>query len=205
MKRLLVSMLVCALVCLNLLVATGVQAQPLPARPAALSTIALPTLPLAEAAAPAKDLLKQLETEVLPQLENILTPEQRDQFKTAIADGTSFRKAFKSLTLTPAQKDQLKTLLKALPKQDAFASLTPAEKKKLFMQNKGLFMPTSAEITDKINAGMKQKEAFQPTSQKIKDKIDTSLKQKETGMPTLEAIGEKIAEKMNLIKSKMED
>lgn len=148
MKHLFVSTFACLTVILNLLFASPAQAQP-------LVMVSFPGLPVAEATESAVDFIKKLEAEVLPQLESILTPEQRDQFKSAIADGTSFRKAFKSLTLTPDQKTQLGALLKSLPKKDAFASLTPAQKKQLFMKKKELFMPTPEELGEKISAGMK--------------------------------------------------
>lgn len=109
------------------------------------------------AAETVKDIVTQLETEFLPKLENILSPEQREQFSSLVGQGGSFRKAFKSITLTPDQKTQLKSLLSSLPKKDAFASLTPEQKKKLFMKKKEFFKPTPDEITEKINQGMKVK------------------------------------------------
>lgn len=129
-----------------------------------------------------KNWLAQLEEEILPRLENIFTVEQREQFKTNIANGISFRKAFKSLTLTPEQKTQLKTLLKSVTKKDALASLTPEQKKQLFTKKKEMFMPTSDEIADKINAGMKGKGISIPAG--VKEKIDAVMKKKESFMST---------------------
>ena len=225
MRRLLISAFACAIVVLGFLSVGAAQA-------GSIVGISFPTLHFAEVAAEtatAKDLMTQLETEVLPQLENILSPEQRETFKTSVADGTSFRKAFKSLTLTPGQKAQLKTLLKSMPKQDAFASLTPDQKKKLFMKNKELFIPTPEEITEKISAGMKKKEGliptpeeigekinagmkaakakmeeFAPSSQEITDKISAGMKKKEEFIPTPEEIGEKISAGMKAGKAEME-
>jgi hypothetical protein len=127
------------------------------------------------------NLLKQLETEILPQIESVLTPEQQAEFAAKVASGTSFRKAFKSVTLTPAQKNKLSTVFKAIPKKDIFATLTPAQKKELFMKNKQLFIPTSEEIGAKINAGMqmgkdKSKSPFAPSSDEIVDKISAKRK-----------------------------
>ena len=176
MKRLLTLAFVWAIVVAGLFAA--------PVQAGSLTSFLFPTLPLGVAAVAApveatpatKDLITQLEAEVLPQLENILSPEQREAFKTSVANGTSFRKTFKSLTLTPDQKAQLKTLLKSLPKQDAFASLTPAQKKKLFMKNKELFIPNPDEITDKISAGMKEKEGLVPMLEGIEEKISAGIK-----------------------------
>jgi hypothetical protein len=115
MKRLLVSILVCAIVFLNLIVARPANANPI-----------LPNFYFADTPVTlTPDFLTQLQTEILPELEKILTPEQKEQFQTEITNGGTFRKAFKSLTLTPEQKTQLKTLLKSVSKKDAFASLTP--------------------------------------------------------------------------------
>lgn len=142
------------------------------------------TEPAVQAAAvpdEAANLLKQLETEILPQIESVLTPEQQAEFASKIAAGTSFRKAFKAVTLTPAQKNKLSAVFKTIPKKDIFATLTPAQKKELFMKNKQLFIPTSDEIGAKINAGMqmgkdKSKSSFAPTTDEIVNKISTKRK-----------------------------
>jgi hypothetical protein len=159
---------------------------------------------LADAAIPSnKDWLTQLKTEILPQLETIFTPEQLEQFETDIGNGTSFRKAFKALVLTPNQKAQLKTLLKSIPKKDAFASLTPEQKQQLFLKKKELFRPTSDEIVEKINAGMKTKGAELPAG--VKEKIDAAMKRRDTFMPTSESITESITEKIQSAISGIKD
>jgi hypothetical protein len=127
----------------------------------------------------ATNLLKQLETEILPQIESVLTPEQQEDFAAKIAAGTSFRKAFKAITLTPAQKTKLSTVFKAIPKKDIFATLTPAQKKQLFLKNKQLFIPSSAEIGAKITAGMqmaKDKSPLAPSAESIVEKVTAKLK-----------------------------
>ncbi|MGA7935719.1 MAG: hypothetical protein WCA35_19370 [Kovacikia sp.] len=178
MKRLFVSLLACAMVLLNLVGAGVAQAQPLVA-------ISLPGLQNLVPTEQQKELLTQLESEVLPQIDTILSSEQEDQFKTAIADGSSFRKAFKSLALTPDQKGKLGALLKTLPKKDIFASLTPEQKKQFFTKKKEMFMPTPEEIGEKISEKMKL----------AKDKAGTL-------MPNPEEITNKITEKIKLGKSK---
>jgi hypothetical protein len=125
------------------------------------------------------NLLKQLETEILPQIESVLTPEQQEDFAAKIAAGTSFRKAFKAITLTPAQKTKLSTVFKAIPKKDIFATLTPAQKKQLFLKNKQLFIPSSAEIGAKITAGMqmaKDKSPLAPSAESIVEKVTAKMK-----------------------------
>ena len=93
-----------------------------------------------------EDAMAQLKTKVLPQIQDILTPEQREQLETAIVKGTSMRKAFKSLTLSPKQKTQLATVFKSLPKKEIFATMTPEQKREFFM-GKAFFKPPE-EITE---------------------------------------------------------
>ncbi|MFB2893367.1 hypothetical protein ACE1CI_10680 [Aerosakkonemataceae cyanobacterium BLCC-F50] len=184
MKRLLVSIIVGAIVFLNLIVASPANASP-------SNMLGMPNFYLADTSAPlTKDFITQLETEIIPQLEKIFTPEQKEQFQTEIANGKTFRKAFKSLTLTLDQKMQLKTLLKSVSKKDAFASLTPEQKKQIFLKKKEMMMPTTEEITDKITAGFKGKGTDLPEG--VKEKIEAGIKKKEAFMPTPETIGEKI-------------
>lgn len=175
MKRLFAFVLASLMILLSIGISEVAQAKPLP-------ILAFPSL-FSAGVETGADLLQKFETEILPQLESALSPEQSDQFKTAIADGTSFRKAFKALTLTPEQKSQVGTLLKSLPKKDFFASLTPDQKQKLFLTKKGLFKPTP----EKIDAKMKMATGKSPFA------------------PTGAEIGEKISAKMKAIKSKVEE
>jgi Spy/CpxP family protein refolding chaperone len=179
MKRLSVSIFACVMVLLNLVVAGVAQAQP-------LTAISLPGLQNFVPTEQQKELLTQLEAEVLPQIDTILSPAQQEQFKTAIADGTSFRKAFKSLALTSDQKAKLGALLKTLPKKDIFASLTPEQKKQFFTKKKEMFMPTPEEIGEKISEKMKL----------AKDKAGSL-------MPSPETISDKVTEKIKMGKSKV--
>jgi hypothetical protein len=175
MKRLLTVLLTCIVLLWSFVMTNSVQAQPLPTLSRVLA---------ANVAESASDLLKKVETEILPKLESLLSTEQRDQFKTAVAEGSSFRKAFKAITLSPEQKAQLGQLFQSLPKKDLFASLTPDQKKQLFMKKKELFIPTPEEIGDKI-------------SQKMK------IAKEKGGAMVPEGIGEKVAEKMKMAKEKM--
>lgn len=190
MKRFLVSILVSAIVFLNFIVASPANANS--------------NFYLADATAPVStDFMTQLKTDILPQLEKIFSPEQREQFQTEMANGSTFRKAFKSLTLTPEQKTQMKTLLKSVSKKDAFASLTLEQKQQLFLKKKEMMMPTAEEITEKINAGMKGKGATIPEA--VKDKIEANLKKKDAFIPTPEEISEKINAGMKMIQEKIKD
>jgi hypothetical protein len=70
-------------------------------------------------------------------------------------------------------------VFKAIPKKDIFATLTPAQKKQLFLKNKQLFIPTAEEIGDKITAGMKMgkdKSPLAPSSESIVEKIKAKMK-----------------------------
>jgi hypothetical protein len=152
--------------------------------PVTEATIPEPAAPVTEVAAPkptdeATNLLTKLETEIIPQIESVLTPEQQAEFAAKVAAGTSFRKAFKAVTLTPAQKTKLSAVFKAIPNKDIFATLTPAQKKQLFLKNKQLFIPTPEEIGEKINVGMKMakdKSPLAPSSESIVEKIKAKMK-----------------------------
>jgi hypothetical protein len=150
-----------------------------------------------------KDLMTQLETEILPQIEQIFKPEQLEQFQQNIAEGMSFRKAFKSLMLTAEQKTQIKTVLKSVSKKDALASLTPDQKKQLFMKKREMFMPTAEDVAEKIEASLKEKGMELPAG--VKEKIDAGLKRKDSFIPSSEAITSKIEAGINAIKQQLED
>jgi hypothetical protein len=95
------------------------------------------------------DAIEQLKTTILPQIQNILTPEQQKQLETAVvSDKGSIRKAFKSLMLTPDQKTKLATVFKSLPKKEIFTSMTPAQKRQFFMTKKEIFLPTPEEVAN---------------------------------------------------------
>ena len=96
--------------------------------------------------------LKQVKSEVMPKLSEILTPRQQKMFEDRISSGESFRRTFRSLMLTPDQKREIKSVINTIPRRDAFAALSPMEKKELFLKKKEVFMPSSEEIIDKIEA-----------------------------------------------------
>ncbi len=173
MNRVLMRLMVSVLVLLSLVVSQPAQAQ-------LLADGSMPTA-VTTATETVKDLLTQLETEVLPKLETILTPEQREQFSNFVSEGGTFRKAFKSLTLTPEQKTQLKEVFSGLPKKDAFASLTPEQKKQLFMKKKEFFKPTPEDIADKISQGMKMKGGTMPEG--ISEQINAKLQSFQKFLP----------------------
>ncbi|MBW4440132.1 MAG: hypothetical protein KME10_02605 [Plectolyngbya sp. WJT66-NPBG17] len=104
-------------------------------------TVASTSVALAAVEAPAAtaDPFAELKAKIVPELESILTPEQRTQFEDAIANGTNVKKAFKSIALTPEQKGKVGMMMKSVPK-DVFTSLTPEQKRELFMQKKDFFM-----------------------------------------------------------------
>lgn len=139
MKRLLVSIFACLIVLLNLVVADTTQAQSLTASPpsATVDTKAR------------QEVMEKLKSEFLPQLESILTTEQRDELESALVEEQmSLRKAFKSMALSSDQKTKLAAVFKSLPKKDFLNSLTPEQKKQFFMKKKEMFIPTADEIAE---------------------------------------------------------
>ncbi len=178
MKRFLMTIAACVLIALGCAGGSGVAlAQP-------LVGVLLPNLLGAEPPAVPDALLEQMRSQLLPQFERILNPEQRDRLQAEMVESkASLRKAFKKIALSSDQKTKLATVFKDLPKKDVFASLTPEQKRELFGK-KEMFKPTPEAISEKINAKMQM------------------AKDKGAMMPTSEAIGEKISAKMNMAKSK---
>ncbi|WOD41381.1 hypothetical protein [Nodosilinea sp. E11] len=150
-------------------------------------------------------LMEELESKYVPEIESILFPEQREKFEQAIQEGLSLRKAFKSMALTTGQKLELSNTMKAIPKGELFAALTPEQKKEVFMNKKEMFMPTPEEIAEKIKIGMESKAMYAPdapdaetalTPDEIAEKVKLGFEKKKEFMPSMEEIKEKIAAKM---------
>ncbi len=207
MKRVLFSIIVCTALVLNLFISGVAAAKPmfnLPFLAGASGTEALP----------AEELTQLLETKVLPEIESLLTPEQREQFIMALADGKSLRKAFKAMTLTPDQKAELAAYLKSsMYGKGVLASLTPEQKKQFFLKKAEAFTPTADEIAEQIVGKMPlAKDTGNVEPQALTDKIAEKLKMfmgKGTGIkPTPEEIGQKIVDRkkfgqsMNPMKAK---
>ncbi|NJL45206.1 MAG: hypothetical protein HC922_04520 [Leptolyngbyaceae cyanobacterium SM2_3_12] len=190
------AILACTLLSLGMVV-TPAQAGSLP--------FSLPWINDADLTVDQQEFIEQLESKYIPQIEEILFPDQEEKFEQAIQDGYSLRKAFKSMALTSEQKSELSATLKTIPKRELFAALTPEQKKELFMSKKEMFRPTPEEIAEKIRAGMESKAGlnpdapvseFMPTPEEIAEKIKMGMDKKKEFMPSMEAIKEKISEKM---------
>ena len=189
-KRTLVFVMACLAIMLGTsLTAVGeAYAGTLPA--VGMAPIEMRSIALATATPAQQDLLKELQADVLPQLVEILTPQQLETFEADIYKGDSFRKTFKALMLTPEQKREIKIVLSSIPQKDAFASLTPGQKKELFLKKKEVFMPSSEEIIDKINAGKAGEGGT--VSKAVQDKIEKGIKARDESMPSSKSIMDKI-------------
>ncbi|MGF1568823.1 MAG: hypothetical protein ACFCVD_12255 [Nodosilinea sp.] len=194
MLRKIVIGLLCTLVSLTLIISPA-QAKP----------FSLPWFENTDLTIEQQGFISELASKYVPAIEEVLFPEQREKFETAIQEGYSLRKAFKSMALTSEQKNELAAAMKALPKGKLFATLTPEQKKEVFMNKKELFAPTAEEITEKIKAGMKAKETyapdapgseFAPSIEEIGERIKMGMEKKKEFMPSLEEIQEKISEKL---------
>ncbi|NMF83500.1 Spy/CpxP family protein refolding chaperone [Nodosilinea sp. P-1105] len=194
MVRKFLAVILCAVLSL-VLVASPVQAKP----------FFLPWLNDLDLTEDQQAYINDLASKYVPEIESILFPEQQEKFEAAIQDGYSLRKAFKSMALTLEQKSELSAAMKSLPKGELFATLTPEQKKEVFMKKKEMFMPTAEEITEKIKAGMEAKNAFAPdtpgaemapTAEEIGEKIKLGFEKKKEFMPSMEEIKAKITEKM---------
>lgn len=146
--------------------------------------------------------LKQLKSEVMPKLGDILTPRQQKIFEDRISSGESFRRTFRSLMLTPDQKRKIKSVINTIPRKDAFAALSPMEKKELFLKKKEAFMPSSEEIINKIEASSPEGRGV---PEAVKDKIKKGVEMRDTFMPTSEEIMDKVKAGMEKAGETLED
>lgn len=74
--------------------------------------------------------LSAIRRETRTQLEAVVQPEQRQQFKTTLQQGGSFRQAVNAMNLTPDQKQQLKSIFQSARQQGATV-LTTAQRQEL--------------------------------------------------------------------------
>jgi len=139
-------------------------------------------------------LMQQLQDKYVPEIEEILYPDQRERFEEAIQDGYSMRRAFREMYLSPEQKTELASVVKQIPKSSIFASLTPDQKKEIFMKKKEMFMPTAEEIQERIRAGMEAKQQLTLTLpiqkwllqlRKLPKRLRLVLKRKKPSCPAL--------------------
>ena len=140
-------------------------------------------------AATSQELIQDLKTQLIPEVQKILTPEQGEQLEAAVLEGKqSLRKVFKTIGLTPDQKTKLASTFKSMPSKEILSSMTPEEKKAFFLKKKGEFKPTPEEIGDKISAKMKlakDKSPFIPSPESITAKISKKMeKMKEQLLPS---------------------
>lgn len=196
MLRKFLAVVLCTLVSLTL-VASPASAKPFP--------FSLPFFNDVDLTESQQALMEDLQSKYVPEIESILFPEQQEKFEQAIQEGYSLRKAFKSMALTSEQKSELSATMKSIPKGELFATLTPEQKKEVFMNKKEMFMPTPEEIVEKIKAGMESKGMFAPdaegsemapTPEEIAEKIKLGFEKKKEFMPSMEEIKEKISAKM---------
>ncbi|NWF58076.1 MAG: hypothetical protein HXY43_01835 [Fischerella sp.] len=77
-----------------------------------------------------KTQLQQINAKVRSQVEQVLTPKQREQIKTAMQTGQPPQQAFAALNFTPQQKSQLQQIFVSMRQQQE-AVLTPQQKQQL--------------------------------------------------------------------------
>lgn len=74
--------------------------------------------------------LTQLRQQTRTQVESILTPQQREQFKATLIEKKSLQSAIAALNLTPQQTDQLRQVLQSARTQVS-SILTPEQQQQL--------------------------------------------------------------------------
>ena len=77
--------------------------------------------------------LEQLSQQTLPELENVLTPEQQTEFRAAVEEGKGVRVALLSLKLSAEQNKQLRSIFQSARTQIT-KTLTPQQQRQI-MQN----------------------------------------------------------------------
>ncbi len=77
-----------------------------------------------------QDKLAQIRSDTRTQLDKILTPKQKDQFRAALQAGQDRRSAFAAMNLSDQQKTQLRTLMQSA-KSRAEAVLTPEQRQQI--------------------------------------------------------------------------
>ncbi|MCU0527314.1 MAG: hypothetical protein MUF72_21110 [Elainella sp. Prado103] len=160
-----------------------------------VSPIASFATPLLSAAAQPNPFMEKLKIDILPQLEDLLSPEQIAAFDEALESG-NLRKAFEAATLTTEQKDQVSALFKSLPK-GSFNSLSSADKQEFFLSQKAAFFDKDQFVPD-FEAIQAKKKAFMPDLEAIQAK-------KKAFMPDLEAIQDQQDEAVPNFKTFMPD
>lgn len=173
-----------------------------------LPRVSLATPLLSQTGTPPNPFVEKLKTDVLPQLEDLLSPEQIAAFDQALETG-NLRKAFDAADLTMEQKDQVSALVKSLPKGSL--SALAADKQEFFLSqkegafDKEQFMPDFKAIQEKKKAFMPDFEAIQAKKKAFMPDFEAIQAKKKAFMPDLETSGEEKGSFMPDFKSFMPD
>ncbi|MBW4519292.1 MAG: Spy/CpxP family protein refolding chaperone [Scytolyngbya sp. HA4215-MV1] len=128
MKRSLIAILAGALVLVSPLVGTVVRAESLPVQ--SFSAQELPVLQGINLTPQQQAQLTQIRTQTRSQIQQILSTEQRNQFKSALEQGQGLQPAIAAMNLTPTQKTQLREVFRNARTQMS-STLTPEQKQQL--------------------------------------------------------------------------
>lgn len=77
-----------------------------------------------------KDQMAEIRRNTRTQIEAVLTPEQKEQFQTAMENSRGVRGAIKSMNLTPEQRSQVRQIMQS-SKEQMNAVLTPEQRQQL--------------------------------------------------------------------------
>jgi Spy/CpxP family protein refolding chaperone len=123
MKLKLMSMLVGGIVLMTPFISRTTWAQP-------RSTEPLPIMAGVELTQQQESQLAQIRRQIRTEIENILSTEQRNQFKATWQQGEGLRSAIAAMNLTPEQKTQLREVFQST--RSRFANtLTPEQRQRL--------------------------------------------------------------------------
>lgn len=93
----------------------------------------LPILSGVELTAQQKIQLAELATDTQSQLEQIVTPDQRDKFRAALSSGKGFDEAFAAMSITPDQQSKVQTLM--LSTRSKLVSTFTQEQRQKILEN----------------------------------------------------------------------
>lgn len=120
-----------------LFAATAISLTPVVVKAQTPLTGLFPFLSGVELTAQQKIQLADLGSQALAQVEKIVSPQQREQFRTALAQGKGFGEALGAMNITSAQQTQLQGVFSSAQTQ-LISTLTTAQRQKILENMRSL-------------------------------------------------------------------
>lgn len=103
-----------------------------------------PILSGVELTAQQKIQMAELATDTQSQLEQIVTPEQRDKFRAALSSGKGFGEAFAAMSITPDQQSKVQSLMLST-RTKLVSTFTPEQRQKILENVRSILMLGSGQ------------------------------------------------------------